>query len=627
MCWDQLPFEILQLIFHFCNLAFEHHPDKRDAFIDMQLVCKSWHKAAYEALYQDIYLAENHVRFGDIVASQVGPLVNRITFLLNFSSNKKAYAIVRSIMEYCPNIEEIHTASDTERNLVWPLLMSPNSKIKSLKTLGEEGCTAFDTTVYADLALKYKDTFTQLYLLNNNANLNSRMNRVHPPLVVHLNKFTALQHLIVNSTFRLSHDSLDQLLNDCSPTLNRLVFEKMRLESDTPLPTDIAPITHMKGLEELELDFVCSQATDNWWQQLNELCVPVQAFEVGIKLEHQQILYQLDNCFNLIQKSAPAQSTTNNKRELHIHSLEEDDYLGLVGYNVRLTRAKDAQTIVIDPYNFDNVSIVDILDMAKQYLPTFIRIEFENVEDIYDTFLARDVDDASTKQFLSAEEIKSIMIQHRNVDINKSWNVINRVHLLLDQAQHAALYFRNMILLHSEDLLPDLIPIKHLSLLSLDTCILQHNALSRLSSAVQSIDRLEISSSGILMDEPHVLKLFFPFTTIRTLSLIIRPLLEDNAYHDRYFENCLLENLELLQAVSLDGQYTLKIETKEKTYIRRASDDNKILEQQKDQDVDDVGIATITGTKDNFLVWILCEDLDEICISNNWEDHKFEKLL
>ncbi|GAN09229.1 hypothetical protein MAM1_0252c08753 [Mucor ambiguus] len=640
MCWDQLPFEILQRIFYFCNLACDHYPDKRDAFIDLQLVCKSWHKAAYEALYQDVYLAESHTKFGDIVASQVGPLVKRVTFLYDFLNNKKACAIVHSIMEHCPNIEEIHTASDTERNLVWPLLMSPSSKMKKVKTLGEEGCNAFDTNVYTDLALKYKDSFTQLYLLNNNANSNIHMDELHSPLVRHLNKFTALQHLIVNSTFRFSHESLDQLLNDCPPTLHRLVFEKMRLVDDTPLPTDIEPMTHakqlsisqcdiyatsllyltrkLKGLEELELDYVCSQSTGSWWNQLNELCLPVQVYEIGIKLVHEHILSQLDNCFSLIQKSVPMQSANNenNKRELHIHSLEEDDYLGLIGYNVRLTRARDAQIIVIDPYSFGNVSIVDILNLAKQYLPTSIHVGFENLEDIYQTFLARDADDKNTKQILLADEIKDIMIQHHNVDVNNSWQIINRAHHLLDQVQNASLYFRNMILLHDE--LSDLVPVESLSLLSFDTSILQYNALSKLSSVVQNIERLEISSCGILMDEPCVLKLFLPFTAIHTLSLIIRPLLESNAYHDRHFENCFLENLELLKAVSLDGQYTLKIETREKTYIRQRKG-GKILEHE-DQDVD-VG----PGTKDNFFIWIKCLDLNEICISNDW-NHEFEKL-
>ncbi|KAK4511900.1 uncharacterized protein ATC70_003899 [Mucor velutinosus] len=639
MCWNQLPFEILQCIFHFCNLAYEHHPDKRDAFIDLQLVCKSWHKAAYEALYQDVYLAEDHVRFGDLVAFQVGPLVKRVTFLYDFSNNKKASAIVQSITKHCPNIEEIHTASDTERSLVWPLLLSDGSKITRLRTLGEEGCSVFDASVYTNVALKYKDSFTQLYLLNNNANPNIRMNGLHPPLVGNLSKFTALQHLIINSPFRFSHSNLDKLLNDCPPSLYKLVFEKIRLEEETPLPANIEPMAHvkqlsisqcdihgasllylarkLKGLEELELDYVCSQASDSWWNQLNAFCLPAQVYEIGIRLEHRQILSQLSNCFNLIQKSISMQSINGGKRELHIHSLEEDDYLGLVGYNVRLTRARNAQTVVIDPYNFDNVSITDILNLAEQYLPTSIRIEFGNVEDIYQTFLARDADDESSKQFLPAEEIKDIMIRQHNVDINNSWEIINRAHHLLSQGQHTSLYFRNMLLLHTE--LPDLATVENLSFLSFDTSILQHDALSRLSSVVHNIDRLEISSCAILMDEPYILKLFFPSTAIRSLSLIIRPLLENNAYHDRYFRNCFLKNLESLEAASLDGQYTLKIETKKKTYIHRRKG-SEILEKEY-SNVD----TTTAGTRDNFLIWIKCLSLDEFRISNDW-DNEFEKL-
>ncbi|CAO3616234.1 unnamed protein product [Mucor fragilis] len=636
MCWDQLPFEILQRIFHFCDFTHDDYPDKRDAYIALQMVCKSWHKAAYEALYQDVYLTQDHVRFGDLVSSQVGPLVKRVTFLYDFSHSRKASAIVQSIMQHCPNIEEIHTASDAERSVVWPLLMSDGSKIKRLRTLGEEGCNAFDTNVYTNVALKYKDTFTQLYLLNNNANSNITLHALHPPLIHHLHKFTALKHLVVNSAFPFSHDSLDQLLNDCPPTLHRLVFEKMRLEDGTPLPANIVPIMHakqlsisqcdiraaslfylarkLKGLEELELDYVCSEATYNWWSQLDAFCQPVQVYEIGIKLVHDQILSQLSSCFNLIQKSVPMRST--NKRELHIHSLEEDDYLGLVSYNVRLTRARDAQTIVIDPYNFENASIVDILDLAKQYRPTTIRIEFEHIEDIYQTFLARDVDDESTKQFLPAQEIKDIMVQRQNVDIKNSWKIVNRVHHLLDQAQHASLYFRNMILLHTK--VPDIISVKNLSLLSFDTCILQHDSFSTLSNAVHCIDKLEISSCAVLVDDPHVLKLFFPFTIIRTLSLVVRPLLDSDAYHDRYFKHCFLENLELLKAVSPGSQYTLKIETREKTYIRQRKEGQSL--EKTDPDV-----GMITGTKDNFLIWIKCSDLYEFCISNDW-NHEFEKL-
>lgn len=641
MCWDQLPFELLQRIFYFCNIAYDHQPDKSDTFIDLQLVCKSWQKAAYEALYQDVYLAEGHVRFGDIVASQLGPLVNRVTFLFDFGNNKKAHAIVQSIMEHCPNVEEIHTSSDTERSLVWPLLLSPSSKLKKLKTLGEEGCNAFDTDVYTKVALKHKDTFTQLYLLNNNANPNIPMNVVHQPLVRHLSKFTALQHLIVNSTFEFSHDSLDQLLNDCPPTLHKLIFEVMRLTYDAPLPTNIKPMTHakqlsisrcvihatsllyltrkMKRLQELKLDYLYSQAADSWWDLLSELCLPVQVYDIAIQLEREQVLFQLDKCFNLIRKSVPMQDNSmNSKRELHIESLDEYDYFGLIGYNVQLKRAKDEQAIVINPYSFRDVSIMDILQLAKQYLPNSIRFEFENVEDIYQHFLAEDVNDQSTKQFLPAQEIKEIMVKHHNVDINNSWGIIKKAFQLLEQAQQASLYFRNMILLDTE--LSSFIPtFKHLSLLSFEISILQHGALSKLSSVVHHIDRLEISSCTILMDEPHNLKLFLPFTTIHTLSWTIRPLLENNAYQDGLYENCLLENLESIKAVFLEGQYTLKIDTREKTYVRRGKG-SQILEEQ------DQGVGMTTGTKDNFFIWIKCLDLDEFRISNDWNQNDFEKL-
>ncbi|OAC98152.1 hypothetical protein MUCCIDRAFT_157469 [Mucor lusitanicus CBS 277.49] len=121
------------------------------------------------------------------------------------------------------------------------------------------------------------------------------------------------------------------------------------------------------------------------------------------------------------------------------------------------------------------------------------------------------------------------------------------------------------------------------------------------------------------MDEPHNLKLFLPFTTIHTLSWTIRPLLENNAYQDGLYENCLLENLESIKAVFLEGQYTLKIDTREKTYVRRGKG-SQILEEQ------DQGVGMTTGTKDNFFIWIKCLDLDEFRISNDWNQNDFEKL-
>lgn len=635
MYWDQLPFEILQRIFYFVDSAYADHPNRQDVFIDLQLVCKSWHKAAYEAFYQEVSLSEEHVRFAALASTQVGSLVKRVTFLFDFPNNKEASTIVQSIIRNCPNIEEIYTASDAGRQLVWTLLVSDDGKIKRLKTLGQEGCNAFDTNVYTDVALKYRDTFTQLYLLNNNANSNVRTNVLHQPLVRHLSKFTALQHLIVNSTFRFSHDRLDQLLNDCPSTLHKLVFEKIRLEADTPLPETIDTMTHakqlsisqcdirpislsylirkLKGLQELELDYLYSQASNSWWDQLSAFCLPIQVYEINIKLTDEQIFFQLDKCFDLIQKSVPVRCI-NNKRELHIYGLKEDDYLGLIDHHVRLTRGSSSQTLVIDPYDFEGVSILDILDLAKQYLPNSIRIDFENIEDMYQTFLARDVDDENTQQFLAADEIKHIMVQHHNVDVNNSWAIVNQVHHLLGQAEPASLHFRNMVMLHTES--PDVTPVKKLSLLSFDTSILQHNVLPQLSNVLHRIDRLEITSCAILTDEPHVLKLFLPSTTIRTLSLIVRPLLDNDAYRDRYFKNCFLENLELLKAVSLKGQYTLKIETSEKTYVSRRKESGEAL---------GVSVDITSGTKDNFLIWIKCANLEEFRISSDW-NHAFEKV-
>lgn len=62
-----------------------------------------------------------------------------------------------------------------------------------------------------------------------------------------------------------------------------------------------------------------------------------------------------------------------------------------------------------------------------------------------------------------------------------------------------------------------------------------------------------------------------------------------------------LENLDLLQAVSSEGRYRLKIETDAKVYI---------IQRQKNMMVNSKSQDPVTETKDNFLIWIKCQGLN-----------------
>lgn len=65
-----------------------------------------------------------------------------------------------------------------------------------------------------------------------------------------------------------------------------------------------------------------------------------------------------------------------------------------------------------------------------------------------------------------------------------------------------------------------------------------------------------------------------------------------------------LENLDLLAAISSTGPYILKIETEVKTCIyKRQGNDNKKKMDLKPEDI-------TCGSKDNFLVWIKCKNLE-----------------
>ncbi|KAL9550150.1 hypothetical protein MBANPS3_004856 [Mucor bainieri] len=139
-----------------------------------------------------------------------------------------------------------------------------------------------------------------------------------------------------------------------------------------------------------------------------------------------------------------------------------------------------------------------------------------------------------------------------------------------------------------------------------------HYVLVYISNQVPVLDTLILDTCCIFMDEDHTCKVLLPHTRLRRLGMVIAPLSPlhylsgDEITAGRQY----LSNTELMDALSSSSSYTLKVETKAKTYICKKKGDETLP--------GDVAMAKgmKVGTKDNFLLWIVCQELQELSIVN-----------
>lgn len=648
--WEELPSDILQCIFkHTLPSSAPHWVNSRHNFKAFQLVCKGWSKTAQEAIYENVHLGEQADSFLNTLekeATHVGALVKKVSFLPSFGRNKNQNVdkIIESVIQWCPNIQDLCTYRNTQNRLIWPYLVSDKSQIVGLKTLFTYDWIKKGVRLYSTVALKYRNTLTRLDLTNGNADYNHHpQGLAYQQLITQLDRFVSLEQLFLTICVSFDFDDLDRLLDNCPSTVNEISINSLKILEYSDLSTQnnmkpntsikklrveraqlSASILHylsikLKALEELTLEYLGCYETEKWWNQFTNFCLPLKEYKVQLKLTNVNYPYKIQRCADLAVKTAPSKCNKGG-RKLEISNLDKFRS-GFIDYNLSMAKTLNSYTLEVDPFCFYNhLSVEDLLKPLSLFSPDLINIIMPIIPRSYYQAFVTTSGDKSARKFLSAGDFKDIFIQKQIMSpFSRDWIALNDLIPLLSQVKPVGMSLYNMVLFHEE------IPISSrcvsgMSELYFTDSILQQSILPEISLIAPEIKHFEINTCCILVDEPYNLKIFLPSTKIHTLVLVIDTFIIAVEYIADYsnvnHEDCSLENLDLLGAVSSEGRYTLKIETDAKTYI---------IQRQGNKTINSKSQDPITGTKDDFLIWIKCQELNQFLISNQWSE-EYEQL-
>ncbi|KAL9548074.1 hypothetical protein MBANPS3_005856 [Mucor bainieri] len=642
---SKLPYEILQCIAGYVN----NEPDKPNTrdLKAFQLVCKSWSKPAQEALYQHVKLSEHALSFATTIttaAPHVGSFVTKIDFLDEFDKSKKRDAILQAIVQYCVNVKHICSCYLHQTSNIMAFIL-------------------VDPLNYEKVALKYKTTMKHLYVTHEYLDQETREFVVYRELESNLHLFPALQQLdIVDYVFK-HPEKLDQMIDSCSSSLSELFVENWWSQEDIVMPPDsaIKPNTTItkirlksarttpetmqyfaikfKALKEWVARFnyttttseegdARTEAVANWWRHLTSISLGLTKYTYGIQLGHNRDesgVNQLKRCLEIAQKTMPPSSPRHFKLEYQCEACHDSNMNSIL-----MSRTPGAYHLSLDHRWRNDFHLPNVVTLLQQmYLPDSIHLLFESHDSEYDNLNYTgepDSDDSDfdcdvygfkelSYDFMPAKVIKQAF---RDKDIATLWKVFGSLLTLVNPLKNQDLCVENLVAF-KQMCMKDLPASTRASKVTFKNCILEHSVLPELSRHLPEIDCLVFDTTCILMDEPRSLKLHLPSTTIHTLKVVIRPLVEALRYylgqHD--YLACKLENKPLLLAMLSDGNYTLKIETESKTYISKRQD-GKIVEDN----CDEVSI----GTDDKFLIWIKCKELNQYLVTNDRTCEDFELL-
>lgn len=382
-----------------------------------------------------------------------------------------------------------------------------------------------------------------------------------------------------------------------------------------------------KGLKELyarfEILLSSAETIEEWWQHLHSISLGLTKYAYGIELSSYQQeesgVDQLNRCLVMAQKTAPATCSRHFTLKYCCEACYDSDMDSIL-----ISRSPNSYHLTLDQRDADDFYLPDLVRSLQQlYLPDSIHLMFESFDLVYrqlaytgesDSYTGDDdtVDlGAMSYDFVPAQQVKKAF----DGNMKPLWEVFTSFLALLDPIKNQDICVQNMVVFKQK---PENLPVvSRVSNITFQSCILEHSALPTISQCLPTVDCMVFDTTCILMDEPYNLKLHLPYSKIHTLKVVIRPLVEalENFYYGYDYLTCKLENKELLDAIS--SQYTLKIETKSKTYISKRKG-NKIIEDN----CDDVA----TGTHDNFLIWIKCKELTQCLVTSNQASKEFELI-
>ncbi|KAL0143277.1 hypothetical protein V8B55DRAFT_1584410 [Mucor lusitanicus] len=590
--WNELPSDILQTIFEYTRSSVLQHPIS--TLKEATVVCKDWMKPAQQVLYRHVYLdADNVARFIYTIRGRYSVLakcVKKATFFPGFETLKDTTPKLNTIVLLCQDLSEMHGANSTLQQLVWSYLKENYTFPLQLQSIIQHNQTKTEAlgALYADVALKYKETMTQLQLAIRDSGSPLHNTHAELALMYKLPLFTSLKSLRVINFEENRLLDLNFLIDSCGGKVSHLCFDSLVMlpfTSNTPglfiepntaiknLTIDYADIparcldylsVKLPSLDNLQIaanfDTLSFQDGVQWWTRLERLCLRPSKYSIHTNL------ITLTKAASLLQQSTSAK-------------------------------------------------------IKKLTIPNIIKIVSENMDVFYDKYMVRIPQltplSASTHamgRYFTPEAVTYKIRRYLARECNdRNWYSFQMaIHMISLSRAFSTLHFDRMIFcdvpspgyrIHRQEL--------KLTHVYLTNSIIYYKMFYDLSERLSIIHHLTIDTCSILMEEQYSVRICLPFTKLTSLRYKAAPFLNATSFSTLSpNETSTFENDDLLNAVETNNGLIFKIETAQGIYTIRKKGDLYIP-------VGGTFRHLLSGTQSLFLVWIKCGDLDELIFDSN----------
>lgn len=676
--WDQLSFEILLNIFEYVHdgrlETIHRRPSQKYSsnLKDMkqcQLVCKGWARAAQKIIYEQIHLGKNLPQFAQTITNynpHLATLVKKVSFADAIISTDDCLNCVISVVTQCIHINHLIGGHTAER-LVWPWLLLDETKLNNLEVITNNlYYDDMDLVLYSVLAVKLKKTLKTLKIsLSENQyrapiGYETTVEQSYRHIIQRLNSFSSLKSLMITQGNPASYQRLDQIIDDCPQTLQKLTICKLELNGwrneviksnqsikcleiasfsidNSSLGYLISKFKALDSLKILSLTYKAKEVAEQeeHWNELTRLCTAVKAFEINIKYNQVNIKHIVDKCLDILQR------IESNERQMRFFLF--DDY----------TLAQRSRDFAIPPTDNIRTPAVTISKSSTgscyieiggntealnndilKHMADWIHLYSPTSVDIDDTLARRKYHRLLSTSTQQTKNLKPYFDFHNKSDIKrfltkeckgKYWDILTTLlsstgtsisthGIVLPKTPTSSSQTDN----HQENSTAEI---------AIKDSIICPTVFLEISKTLPWLKDFRLDSNCYLTPNPYTLKIFLPATAIQQLTLRISSTCGNAMgsidYYGAEYNQCTLENKELEKAVSLSGQYTLKIEANGKTYITKRK--NGKLIGTVDSKPEDVR----RGNSNNALIWIQCKALKKFRICNKEQDlneRKYEEL-
>lgn len=623
--WNKLPNNILRNIFYYVTHSGTYWlQDNTSLLYYYQLVCKEWNEMAQEALYGEVYLGSNSLKFISTVLNKesLGSLVKKIIFLEDFSRYGNAHELLQVIINICPNIQEMYAFQETIRSVVWTYLSSAKNVPQHLKLFTTKTSNAASIPLYSYIAIRFEKTLTQLQLCMSSAFINNAEQGFHRILSRRLMHFTSLKQLRIEQWKVTKIHDLDQLLNSCSQTVCELSFIYLDLSkcdftswgtikqntiierlniclSKIPASMLVYITYKLENLKSFDLTYIkhpdgLEQEINEWWDFLGRLCLKLKSYNISLIHSNSRDRHQLKSCINFSIQATQSKYIKNKGFGITLKKSQDGENM------TTLTKNWNTYTVFLE---FDELLYIDsILEWVYLYSPNKIHVKVESIEDHYKML---------TETNPIQRQLSSTVARWRLVELCSKDNtfIFFRIISVVSQINNANVHFDRIVLCDERSFIASAHSLQ-ISELRFTKSIIHHNVLNYISKVFTKIDTLIFDTCCILMDDQFHIKAFLPTTEMVNLELRVNPFVNVTNWPSCKkikCENSSLENLGLLRAVSEEGHFMIKVETDDKTYIFYKQGSNGMTDW-------DIKPENVIGNSYNFVIWIKCKQLNEIKI-------------